>query len=565
MRRALPLLLIVGLVFAALLAERARDAWWAKYAEYTSTMLRPLTPAPPFASRTQRLVLIWVRGLRLDASQRMPTLNALRARGASVIVEHTAPTWRAPATLTLLSGARHETHGVLLPNEPADPNVDTLFQALQRAGRTIALVGDAHWADTFEASVPRLEVVDAPDAAARDDQAVVLALEALRDRAQPVAFVLVELSLPEVALRTNPATYATAVAATDMRVQQLVGALDLTKVAVAVLSDRGLDARGRDGGAEAEVARVPLVLAGAGVREGIAAIARAEDVAPTLAVLMGAAPPVHAQGRPLLEVLAADHAAMLTAAQQLTAFYEAWSEHFSRPRFAAPLLRASEPAMAQGNPATFQIWFAQLDQAARSEREALRRATQWVRLPFAAGIALVVLALIGASVQLAGAASLVGGAMFVAVNLAFVFLGELQPSFTQFPQAQPQRFWAQLAPASALGVFAVGVLSLLLARRRALSEALAVFSSALMVGIAVPVIGALWVYLMWGEHWDGFLPPAETFAWALTMLNQIAALNARGLVPLPFLPLPALALALVALAHVALQRLTPEDRRWRWR
>ena len=50
--------------------------------------------------------------------------------------------------------------------------------------------------------------------------------------------------------------------------------------------------------------RVPLLIAGAGVRVGaVARQARLVDVAPTIAALLGARPPADAQGRALDELL----------------------------------------------------------------------------------------------------------------------------------------------------------------------------------------------------------------------------------------------------------------------
>jgi arylsulfatase A-like enzyme len=50
--------------------------------------------------------------------------------------------------------------------------------------------------------------------------------------------------------------------------------------------------------------RVPLLIAGAGVRVGaVPRDARLVDVAPTIAALLGARPPADAQGRALAESL----------------------------------------------------------------------------------------------------------------------------------------------------------------------------------------------------------------------------------------------------------------------
>jgi len=50
--------------------------------------------------------------------------------------------------------------------------------------------------------------------------------------------------------------------------------------------------------------RVPLLISGAGVRTGaVSKDARLVDVAPTITALLGARPPVDAQGRALDELL----------------------------------------------------------------------------------------------------------------------------------------------------------------------------------------------------------------------------------------------------------------------
>ena len=72
--------------------------------------------------------------------------------------------------------------------------------------------------------------------------------------------------------------------------------------------DRVLD-HGGHGGVELEVVEVPLVLAGAGIRPGgLVSGARLEDVAPTIAALLGMPAPGHSDGLPLVDALAIDGA-----------------------------------------------------------------------------------------------------------------------------------------------------------------------------------------------------------------------------------------------------------------
>jgi hypothetical protein len=74
-----------------------------------------------------------------------------------------------------------------------------------------------------------------------------------------------------------------------------------------VLSDHGHMPRGGHGGSQLAVRRAFFVAVGPGVRPGAhVGLARASDVAPTLAALLGVGAPTEAEGRTMVELLAAD-------------------------------------------------------------------------------------------------------------------------------------------------------------------------------------------------------------------------------------------------------------------
>lgn len=73
-----------------------------------------------------------------------------------------------------------------------------------------------------------------------------------------------------------------------------------------VTADHGRLPDGRFGGSEALVTTTPLVLWGAGICPGPLGTAQQTDVAPTIAALLGAAPPAQSGGRPLTGALALD-------------------------------------------------------------------------------------------------------------------------------------------------------------------------------------------------------------------------------------------------------------------
>src|SRR5207244_3345576 len=114
----------------------------------------------------------------------------------------------------------------------------------------------------------------------------------------------VELTAIEDTLHSDPASNETALSVTDARIKTLLDSLNLGTNTVVILSDRGLTQGAMDGGAEPEVALVPMIMAGMGVSSGVQSMIQATDIAPTLAALTGSPLPVHAQGQPALPALA---------------------------------------------------------------------------------------------------------------------------------------------------------------------------------------------------------------------------------------------------------------------
>ena len=82
-----------------------------------------------------------------------------------------------------------------------------------------------------------------------------------------------------------------------------VAKIDLTTTTVIVVADHGHVAPGGHGGIEREVAHVPLIMAGKGVRAGAAPDAHSIDVAPTVCALLGIPAPGHAEGHTLVAAI----------------------------------------------------------------------------------------------------------------------------------------------------------------------------------------------------------------------------------------------------------------------
>ncbi|MFN4294410.1 MAG: hypothetical protein ACK4JD_09785 [Thermoflexales bacterium] len=553
---AITVALLIALTLTATFAEQARARLWKRYANYTSPFLEPLPSGPSRPPLARRVVVALVHGLRLDESRQMPALNAWRARGADVILESRPPTYRLPMILTGLSGAWPETHGATTNSPLLLAQPDTILRAAQASGKATAFVGSDSLSDWLGAALQRVEVVDELAPAQRDQQAVELALTVLNDSARPAQLVLVELSLPEETARSDPGSYRAAVAATDFRIEAIGQALDPGADAFVVLSDRGLTYDGRSGGGEAEVVRAPLVLAGAGVIPGAQAIAPATAVAPTLAALIGAPIPAHAQGGPILEALAPEPTLPLASARQLTAFYELWSATMRRPRFAAELLRRYEDRLSAGDAASYARWLAELNQSVRQAATDRLNAERIARLPLAAGVGLLLLLIAGLILNRQLVRPAAGALAYLVAWAALFFVargGSL--SLSLFPDGDPTATldeWARISGAL-MGLVGAAI-AFTSGSCEDVFEAIAAALGALGMIAIFQLLVFIGFYWQWGDAFTWTLPESSAFTAALLALTQLAGLSIQATPDLPRLPLAALVAVAAAVIYAFVRR-----------
>lgn len=261
---------------------------------------------------TGRVVLVLVDALRYDTSTNaavMPTLNRLRAGGASATMTSRPPSFSAPSWTTILTGAWPDINDSQPMNPPDVSNVrtftqDDIFAAAGRAGLKTAVSGyawlegmlansglDAGFYTPGEDHAADLEVVDA-------------ALPWLDEEYQ---LILIHLDQVDYAGHheggPRDPRWEAAAARVDALLEEIVSRLDLARDTVIVLSDHGQIDKGGHGGSEPITMIEPFVAAGAGVLPGDYDVIEMVDIAPTLAVLLGANIPASSQGRPLLEML----------------------------------------------------------------------------------------------------------------------------------------------------------------------------------------------------------------------------------------------------------------------
>ncbi len=561
MRRAvegaplLALALLIALSALGSVAKQARTTLWERYAAYTSPFLETWPAGAARPPRTQRIVVVVVHGLRLAESRGMPTLNALRQRGADVTIELTPPAYDLPATLTWLSGARPEVHGATTNQSPLLIRPDTVLRAAQAAGWLVTFIGSEQRHDWL-GGTQRAIFADDPDPAQRDQQAIALAVEALRAPLSQPQLIALSLDLVAQVARQDPASYSAAVAATDFRIQSVLAQMNLEAETLVVLSERGIASGGYDGGGEAEVVRTPLVMAGAGVLPGSVAVAPAVAIAPTLAALAGAPFPIHAQSGFIHDVLAAEPAAFIASAQQLTTFYDQWSAAIGQPRFAAGLLRRYSDRLAAGDPLAYVVWQAELSRAAEEAAGARLRAERATRLPLVVGLGLLLIVLAGLLLNnwIGGPlAGMLGYAVAWVITFFLIYRAPL--SLSLFPEGNPEpafAIWERISAAL------MGAVSALVAagtgKRSDALEAIAGVLSALgVIAIALAAI-ALAFYWQWGDAFLWTLPDATWLVVALLALTQLGAFLVQVSPTLPALPLPLLVAAASALIYAGVRR-----------
>jgi hypothetical protein len=129
---------------------------------YRGPYLDPLPPGEEGERVAQHVVLILVDGLRVDASQEMPTLNDLREQGAERILTAGQISLSLPGWTVLTTGAWQEQNG-FNSNYPERPvEIDSIFQAARRAGLSTALVGTPSWQQLYEGQVDDLRILPDP-------------------------------------------------------------------------------------------------------------------------------------------------------------------------------------------------------------------------------------------------------------------------------------------------------------------------------------------------------------------------------------------------------------------
>jgi hypothetical protein len=408
-------LIPLALVGTGLLARAAAARAFHGFTAYRSPFVFPPAAQQPGPALTRRVVLVLMDGLGAAPSRAMPYLNELRARGAAYECGIGLPSLSMPARAVIATGAWQEVNGQTTNYGAHALGLEHLFQLARARGLDTALASGPKTQALFAPHVARRsEYPETPETAPLATFEAALRRETAASRAlvEPVAagYVHVELNLADEAGHGWGATspeYARAVAEVDAAVREVTARVDLEQDTLVVTADHGHVAVGGHGGPEPDVMRVPLVLAGRGVRAGVSGTCAQVDVAPTGSVQLGLPLPAGSQGAPLLDALALDGVgraqALRNAVTQREAFVRAYEGR----------LRAFDtPAVAEaGTVVPVQMITGAADEAALKQRLATlaeaearakqRRLSQEAirRWPLAGLVALAPLLLVGALVR----------------------------------------------------------------------------------------------------------------------------------------------------------------------
>lgn len=409
---------VAGLLVLSFLAWGMARAFVSSFERYAPPAVPDIAAGEGSTPAADRAVVVVISGLRADLADEMPTLRTLSQRGASALVNVAWPTTAQTSWTTLLSGTDPELAGAAAltasDRAPRPIAVDNLVQRTRVTRRTVGLAGQRQLLAMLpDLAGGRMFLADNP---ADDARVVQAALDILAD--SPPDLLIVQLANVDAVGASRGGRsdeYYRAALQADEQVARLLAGIDLQTTLVVVTSDYGHLDGGGHGGTESLVATVPLIMAGPGVRGDRPPAGAAprrikqQDVAPTVAALIGLPIPALSRGAIRFDMLAltppleAEKAVALAEQQvRLAAAYRAAMGAEPPAADPAATLDVAKSAWDIRNfPATVELAAqAELDarRAMASAREARIAAERSARLP--AALALLGLLAVGVIVML---------------------------------------------------------------------------------------------------------------------------------------------------------------------
>ncbi|MFI5175705.1 MAG: alkaline phosphatase family protein [Terriglobia bacterium] len=324
-----PVLLIpVSLIILGLLAHFTSLRAWNAFIGYRPPYRASNSEAVPLPSLARHVYIVLVDGLRYDQSREMKFLNELRRRGTDVLSRVGLPSLSLPGRAVMMTGAWQEIHGQLTNFNARPLPVETIFQVARKRNLRTALEAGTNAQKMFFPHADEIIPLPSPDGhrlekdIARGERELHQAAAAAREliRTKHPDFFLMDFTMTDEVAHDFGAVspqYARAAEVTDEEIRVLAATIDLSEVVLMVTSDHGHVDRGGHGGDEPDVMTVPWVMAGKGIRAGVALLGRQIDLAPTVAALLGTEIPAENEGVILTDALQIDEPAKVGLLDQL--------------------------------------------------------------------------------------------------------------------------------------------------------------------------------------------------------------------------------------------------------
>ena len=313
LKHYLPLAIVpIALILWGLLgATQLTSASFFSLVDYHSPYFGRGTAGTSGDPLTPQVVIIVADGLRLDESQKMDNLNALRARGADRGMRVGLPSLSLPGWSVIETGAWQEQHGQSTNFNARTLALDSIFLAAKRKGLATALTGSPGWEVLFKGHVDIFRIEPDPKDAhhhldevrLQDDAIEADALSLLKSNPN---LLLIHFTAPDNAYHGYGVFSPEGQRArqdVDARLGRLLQNINLERSTVFFTADHGHIDRGGHGGPDEEVRTVEFVAAGRAIRPGKYGGAQQADIAPTTAVLLGTSLPADSQGDILSDML----------------------------------------------------------------------------------------------------------------------------------------------------------------------------------------------------------------------------------------------------------------------
>lgn len=381
---------------------------------------------PEAPALSEQVLVIVLSGLRRDTAWRLASVHYVAERGLAVPVTASVPTYGPANWYSLFAGADPAAVGHAGGRGP------TVLDLAAAAGIDVAIAGS----EPFQAALAPATATALP----LPDGGPAAALAAVTEHwyaAHPGLLVaqIDWLDGPGHEFGPHSRDYLQRVGELDAALIRFLRTFDLDRATLLIVGDHGQTANGRHGGDEPDARRTLWVMAGPGIdaswQPADAQTMPQAGFAAVLSGLLGLPLPERATtaaGQELLALVPAGEAAAIGRWQTAAAHLAAWLQA-AAPESAADGA-ASQPAAshvpAPASSAQGRLLHAELEADLQAALAAHARAQQLRRLPFAAGAAIVLLAML--TLLLLSPARqllLIGLALYVGIALA-IWLGPWQ-------------------------------------------------------------------------------------------------------------------------------------------